>query len=109
MIIQKTCPICGRELVEGHTIDDHHLIPKTHGKRNKQAYDKDNLVTIHVVCHSKIHATFSETELLNYYHTIERLCEHIEIQKFVKWVSKKDPEFMDKNKDTKDRKKKRRR
>ncbi len=103
------CPICNRELVEGHTIDDHHLIPKTHGKRNKQAYDKDNIVTIHKICHSKIHATLSEVELLNYYHTIERLLEHEQIQKFVKWVSKKEPTFTDKNKDTKDRKKQRRR
>ena len=106
---KQECPMCQRELVEGRTIDDHHLIPKTHGKRNKDAYSKDNLVTIHKVCHSKIHATFSEVELLNYYHTIERLLEHEEIQKFVKWVSKKTPTFMDKNKDTKDRKKKRRR
>ena len=103
------CPICGREMVEGPTIDEHHLIPRTHGNRDKRAYRKENLVLIHKVCHSKIHHTFSETELLTYYHTPERIREHPEIQKFIKWVRKKDPEFMDKNKDTKERKNNRKR
>jgi len=103
------CPICKREMVNGPTINDHHLIPRTHGNRNKTAYDKDNLVTIHVVCHDKIHHTFTETELLNYYHTVDRLVEHPEIQKFVKWVSKKDPEFIDRHKDTTARRRKRKR
>ena len=95
--------------MKGHTIDEHHLIPKTHGNRNKQAYDKGNLVLIHKVCHSKIHHTFSEYDLTRYYHTIERLVEHPEMQKFIKWVRKKEPEFMDGHKDTKERKRKRRR
>ena len=103
------CTICGRELVPGPTIDEHHLIPKTHGNRDKQAYEKDNIILIHKICHSKIHHTFSENELYTYYHTVERLLEHEEIQKFIKWISKKDPEFMDKNKDTKQRKRKRKR
>lgn len=103
------CPICQREMVEGPTIDWHHLVPKTHSNRNKRVHEKDNLVLIHKVCHSKIHHTFTETELLNYYNSIDRLVEHEEMQKFIKWVSKKDPEFMDKNKDTKNRKRKRKR
>ena len=47
--------------------------------------------------------------MLKYYHTIERLLEHEEIQKFIKWVKNKDPEFYIKHKETKARKSKRRR
>lgn len=103
------CPICGRIMIEGPTKDGHHLIPKTHGNRDKRAYKKGNLVLIHKICHRKIHHTFSEYELLTHYHTIDRLKSHPEMQKFIKWVQKKDPEFMSKHKDTKERKRKRKR
>lgn len=93
------CPICQRELITGNSIDEHHLIPKT--------FKGKETVTLHKICHQKIHHTFSERELLSYYHTIDRLCGHDEIKKFVKWVSKKDPEFYDRNKDTKARRRKR--
>ena len=96
-------------MIEGHTIDEHHLIPKTHGNRNKDAHQKSNLVLIHKICHSKIHHTFSENELFSYYHTVERIVEHPEMVKFIKWVQKKPADFMDKNKDTKARKRKRKR
>lgn len=101
------CPICNRELIDGPSVDEHHLLPKTHGNRDKKAYDKDNKVLLHKVCHMKIHHTFSENELFNFYHTVERIMQHPEIQKFIKWVRKKDPEFIDTHKDTKARKRKR--
>lgn len=72
-------------MIEGPSIDEHHLIPKTFKGKEK--------VKLHRVCHSKIHSVFTERELLNHYHTIERLISHVEIQKFIKWVSKKEPEF----------------
>lgn len=96
-----TCPLCKRPLVDGPSIDKHHLIPKTFG-------GKDTVV-LHKICHHKIHSVFTERELQHYYHTIERLLENEEIKKFVKWVVKKDPEFYDHSKDTTRRKKKRRR
>lgn len=101
------CPVCQRELISGPSIDEHHLLPKTHGNRNKKAYDKQNLVTLHKVCHMKIHSTFDENELFNYYHTIDRIVSHHEMQKFIKWIRKKDPEFIDTHKDTKSRRRKR--
>lgn len=103
-----TCPICGRELILGKTIDEHHLKPKTFGSKN-EVHDPDNKVMMHVICHMKIHHTFSERELLSFYHSIDRIVEHEEIQKFIKWVSKKDPEFVDTHKDTKQRRKRRKR
>ena len=62
-------------------VDEHHLVPKTFG--GKETF------TLHRICHRKIHATFTERELLNYYNTFERLRDHTEIQKFVAWVKKK--------------------
>ena len=80
-------------------ISEHHLIPKT--------FKGTETITIHDICHQKIHATFSERDLLHDYHTVEALIGHEEMIKFIAWVSKKDPDFYDKNNDTKERKKKR--
>jgi len=67
------------------------------------------MVRIHKVCHQKIHSVFTERELLTHYHTVERLKNHEQMVKFIKWVKKKPPEFYDKNDDTKDRKRGRKR
>jgi hypothetical protein len=97
--MNNECPLCGRELIPGPSIDEHHLLPKT--------FKGKETTTLHKICHRTIHATFTERELEQYYHTIERLLESEKIQKFVKWVKKKDPEFYEKTKDTKERKSKR--
>ena len=97
---KNNCPICEREMIPGKSVDVHHLIPKT--------FKGTETVLLHKICHTKIHTSISEREMLKHYHTIERLLEHEEIQKFVKWVSKKDPEFYTTNKDTKGRRSKRR-
>lgn len=94
------CPLCLRPLGDVN-IDGHHLIPKTFKGKDPQV--------IHRICHRKIHATFTERELLNYYHTWDRLREHSEIEKFVKWVAKKDPGFYDGSKETNERHSKRKR
>jgi len=85
------CPICQRPY--GEMMQDHHLKPRTFRNRNKQVKEQDNLVTIHKICHSAIHAFFKEKELYKYYHTVERLLENEEMQNFVNWVKKKDPDF----------------
>ena len=90
------CPICGRELIKGKSINEHHLIPKT--------YKGKALITLHIICHTKIHSVFTEKELRDYYHTVERLREHPEMQKFIKWVRKKEPEFYHRNKRMKSKK-----
>ena len=94
------CPICKRELGSVN-VDEHHLIPKT--------FKGKDTITLHKICHRKIHATFTERELLNYYFTIDRILENEHIQAFVKWVSKKPSDFYDSTKDTSERKSKRRR
>jgi len=105
--MKNKCPICGREY--GGEMQDHHLKPVTFKSRTKEVHDPGNFVHIHKVCHQKIHATFSEHDLFQYYHTVERLLENEDMQKFVKWINKKPVEYYDKNDDTKARKRKRKR
>ena len=96
------CPLCGVLMVDGPSVDRHHLVPKC--KKGKEAE------RCHVVCHRKIHSTLAERELLSYWHTWERLQGHEEIAKYIGWVRKhfrRDPEFIDRHKDTNDRRRRR--
>jgi 5-methylcytosine-specific restriction endonuclease McrA len=78
------CPLCGRPLGTLN-IDRHHLVPKSLKGREQ--------FPIHKVCHRKIHATFSEKELLRNYHTWEALKGHEDIRSFIEWVARKPAEF----------------
>ncbi len=81
------CALCARPMVAGVSVDDHHLVPRSQGGREK--------VTIHKICHRKIHATLSEKELARHYCTWASLQLHPEIQQFIQWVQNKKPEFFD--------------
>jgi len=83
------CPLCGRSLIDGPTINKHHVVPKSLGGRDAH--------WIHRVCHSKIHSLFTERELLHQYNTFEALRAHPELEKFIAWVRRKDPQFTSRN------------
>jgi 5-methylcytosine-specific restriction endonuclease McrA len=83
------CPLCGREMVAGHTLNEHHLVPRSYGGTERYI--------MHRVCHSKIHSVFSEAELAYVYNTFEKLREQPAIRSFVKWVRKQNPEHMTKH------------
>jgi len=87
-----SCLICDRNMIKNRFVDDHHLIPKC---KNGRYSDK---ITIHRICHSKIHSIWSESELAGHYHTVERILTHPDMKKFVKWLAKKPPEFYTKTK-----------
>jgi hypothetical protein len=78
-------------MIKGRSIDEHHFIPKLKGGKVTD--------TLHVVCHRKLHSVFSETEMARYYNTPEKCLENEEVKKFVKWISKKDPEFLTSHKE----------
>lgn len=99
-MLKRICPLCQRELGE-ILIDEHHLIPKT--------FKGKDTISLHKICHQKIHTVFSERELLNHFHTVERIKENDHIRKFIKWVSSKPTDFFDVSKDSAQRKSKRRR
>jgi len=88
-------------MIPGKSVDEHHLIPK--------AFKGKNTITMHRVCHTKLHATFTEREMLHLYHTVENIINHEEIKSFINWIKNKDPEFYTTNKETAGRKRKRRR
>lgn len=48
---------------------------------------------MHRICHNKIHAVFTERELAQHYHTFDRLLEHEQIQRFVRWVRRHPPQY----------------
>jgi hypothetical protein len=86
------CPLCGRLLPTGASVDEHHLIPRSEGGKEKHR--------IHRICHRKIHATLTEKELANEYSTWEALKQHEDLQTFIKWVAKKPAIFMDNSRKT---------
>ncbi len=86
-----TCQFCGRiEL----SLTRHHLIPRSrHNKARTQRNFSREEMSIDMAmlcrpCHSQIHRLFDNHELANYYHTIARLQEHSDIQKFIHWVKR---------------------
>ena len=88
--VPADCPLCGRPLVPGRSVDEHHLIPKSQGGKALE-----NTAQIHRVCHRKIHATFSERELAKNYNTWPELQAHPEIAIFITWLANKSPSFYD--------------
>jgi hypothetical protein len=89
---QVECPLCGRALVSGASVDEHHLVPRSEGGKEKYR--------IHRICHRKIHATLTERELANHYSTWDALRHHEDIKIFVAWVAKKPAIFMDNSRKT---------
>ncbi|SDH10977.1 HNH endonuclease [Roseospirillum parvum] len=81
------CPLCGRPMIAGPSVDRHHWRPRRHGGR-----DWDWL---HVVCHRKIHAELSEAALATSHHTPAALKAEPAITAFLKWVAGKPAEFID--------------
>lgn len=81
----NNCQFCGREL--GGIVNRHHLVPLSKGGAGTP------MIPLHKICHDKIHSVLSETELRNYYNTMERLRTQPELEEFIRWVSKKAPEF----------------
>ena len=83
----SNCLICNRELGNSDLISKHHLIPKSRGGKHSTT------ILIHNICHQKIHSVFTERELKNEFHTVEKLLQQEAMQKFVKWVRKKHVDF----------------
>ena len=83
---QDQCPICEREMSPKNS-NLHHLIPRLKGGK------VDDCIRLHVICHSKLHSLWSEGELRDYYNTVERILTDDQMIAFVKWVSKKHPNY----------------
>ena len=81
------CPLCDRPIPKGCPQSQHHLTPKLRGGKGGPT------VLLHQICHNEIHASLTETELARDYDTIEALCRHPRLARFIAWVAKRPPEF----------------
>ena len=77
------CPLCGRPF--GARRERHHLVPRSLGGRD--------IVDLHPICHRKVHTTLTEREIHDGYATIDALTSHPDIAAFIRWVSRKPPDF----------------
>ncbi|MBR9839756.1 MAG: HNH endonuclease [Rhodobacteraceae bacterium] len=81
------CPLCLRPIPAEARQSLHHLVPKLKGGKGGP------VVRLHQICHSEIHATFTEAELARDFHTIEALRAHPRMARFLSWVAKRPPSF----------------
>lgn len=81
------CPLCGRPIPDGVPQSEHHLIPKLRGGKGGPT------VLMHHLCHREIHATLTESELARDWNTPEKLRAHPRLEKFIRWIQKRPPEF----------------
>ncbi len=79
------CPLCGRPMLPGPSVDRHHWVPRADGGRDWG--------WMHRICHKKIHAVIDRKTLARDYTDAARLRAHPEIAAFIKWVRRKHPEF----------------
>ncbi|MDI3307987.1 MAG: hypothetical protein QJR07_12890 [Acetobacteraceae bacterium] len=81
------CPLCDRPIPPGARQSRHHLTPKLKGGARRPT------VLLHQICHSAIHARFSQAELARYLNDIPSLRADAEIARFLAWVRSKPPGF----------------
>lgn len=80
------CELCEREM---DVLTVHHLIPRQKTKRKKA--DPGPTINICSGCHKQIHTLFNNTRLANELNSLERLKHEPQMQKFLSWIGKQDP------------------
>jgi len=81
------CPLCGRPIPPGAKASRHHLTPKLKGGAHL------GTVLLHQICHSAIHARFTEAEIASRLADITALREDPELARFIAWLRNKPPDF----------------
>ena len=81
------CALCDRPIPPGARSSRHHLTPKLKGGA------KLGTVLLHQICHSAIHARFSEAELARTLNDVERLKHAPGLADFLAWVRTKPDDF----------------
>jgi 5-methylcytosine-specific restriction protein A len=82
---EGACALCER-VVPAHLLTKHHLLPK------EQGGTAEHRLPFCRPCHKQIHATFSNKQLAESYHTIELLRAAPELAKFLAWIRKQKPD-----------------
>ncbi len=81
------CPLCERPIPAQARASRHHLVPKLKGGA------KLGMVRLHQICHSAIHARFSEAELARRLADVEHLRVDPALADFLSWVRRKPDDF----------------
>ncbi|WP_411675083.1 HNH endonuclease [Deinococcus radiophilus] len=79
----ETCALCERTVLR---LTEHHLIPRSQGRRRGHKVAELPTVMLCPACHKFLHRTFSNAELESEYSSLEALRSHPDVQKFVAWV-----------------------
>ena len=81
------CPLCERPIPPQARSSRHHLTPRLKGGARR------GTVLLHQICHSAIHARFTETQLARRYNDIDMLKTAPELAEFLAWVRSKPAGF----------------
>lgn len=77
------CALCGRQTP---TLTEHHLVPRSQGRRRGVRVADLPTTLLCPPCHKFLHTTFSNAELAGDYATLEALLAHEDVARFVRWV-----------------------
>ena len=83
----EACPLCERPIPSHARFSRHHLTPRARGGA------KLGTVRLHQICHSAIHARYSEVEIARRLAEVDQLMADPELARFIAWVRSKPPEF----------------
>ncbi|WP_375450812.1 restriction endonuclease [uncultured Devosia sp.] len=86
-LVPDICPLCRRPIPHQAKSSRHHLVPRLKGGTHL------GTVRLHQICHSAIHARFSETELAGTLSDVVALRSDPELAAFIAWVRTKPPSF----------------
>jgi len=81
------CPLCERPIPRHARQSLHHLTPKMKGGTHGAT------VRLHQICHSAIHARYSEAEIARRLADVEALRADPDIARFLEWVRNKPDDF----------------
>lgn len=91
------CPLCDRPIPPGARSSLHHLTPKLKGGTHR------GTVRLHQICHSAIHARYSEAEIARRLADVAALRTDPEIARFLAWVRTKPDDFHAATRSTRER------
>ena len=84
---QIRCVLCGRIIPPQAKSSKHHLVPKLKGGTHL------GTVRLHQICHSAIHARYTEAEIARRLADPALLRDDPELARFVAWVRTKPDDF----------------
>lgn len=84
---ESICPLCARPIPPGARASRHHLTPRLKGGARL------GTVLLHQICHSAIHARFSEAELARGLNQLDALRTAPALADFLAWIRDKPAGF----------------